>query len=496
MKFIFIFLFASFSSHSLNQSSTWAEGKCDKLNNIYEGATRDSYNRGAGKPWRHKQGDWLDAVLQPQGNKPFAIINISNQKKDTTIKVDTTLLTKLWQKKVLPNHGFFIRKAEGDKSIFHSKDTNNEQLKPLLRVTTKLKTYDLIATADTELNLSTYTCVNKNPYLNSYHNIMIRFNLKHIKEAIISSSLHLSLAKSTQPSLLHIFAVNIKTNSYLKKFGLVDIYTNDESLKHDKHVLYYENFDDDQWRDKWGVSYWGSSYRITDRNKHEKFIPLNKSALEITIKKGKHSGISAHFPFKQLSLNTERIQSAYFRYNIQFGSDWVVSSGGKLPGFAGIYGNESYKAGWGGRKSNGTNGWSTRGTFSPTLSNENTLAARTPIGSYVYHADMKYLYGDEKSWNLDDISVLKNNIWYSIEQYVHMNTFGNNDGILKAWVNGILVYSQDNIRFTDNPLIGIESVWLNIYHGGSTTAPKDLTLFIDDLVIASKYIGSRIHTEN
>lgn len=486
-----------FSINLFANTSSWSEGKCDKTNNIYEGATRDSYNRGAGKNWKNKQGDWLDAVLQPQGNKPFATTKIFQQKKDEIVEINTTSLTKLWQKSILPNHGFFIKKESGENSVFYSKDMNSEQVKPHLRVTTKLKVYELIAEADTELNLSTYTCVNKSPSLNSYHNVIIRFNLEDIKEEIISSNLYLTLAQKTQSSSLNIFAVNISSNSYLKEFSLVDKYINDENLKYDDHVLYYENFDDEQWKDKWGVSFWGGSYRTTDKNENEKFIPLNNSALEITIEKGEHSGISAHYPLKPFSLKAKhKIQEAYFRYNLQLGTNWFLSTGGKLPGFSGIYGDESYGAGWGGRISDGTNGWSARGTFSPTLSSENTLANRNPIGSYIYHADMKYKYGDEKSWNLDDISVLKNNTWYSIEQYAHMNTIGKNDGILKAWVNGILVYSQENIRFTDNPLIGIESVWLNVYHGGSATAPKDLTLFIDDLVIATKYIGSRIHSEH
>jgi hypothetical protein len=494
MKVTFFFLLVFLSNYSFGGESSWSEGKCDASKNIFEGATRDFYNRGAGKAWKNKQGDWLDAKLTPQGNKPFTKVSIKSKKKYDLVNIDGTILTKYWQRKIIPNHGFFIRRLKGDKPIFFSKDNNNSKLSPHLIIKTKLKTYNLTAIADTELSLSTYQCINSNELLNSYHNLILRFDLSHIKEEIIEANLQLTLAKDPLPSSLNIYAVNIEDNLYFKEFGLTDNYVNDESLKHDKHVFYYENFDDDQWRDKWGVSYWGSSYRITNKNEYENFIPLNKSALEITIEKGKHSGMSAHYPLSNLSgYTSQKIKSAYLRYNLQLGSNWSLSTSGKLPGFAGIYGDESYKAGWGGRKSDGTNGWSTRGMITPTLSLENTLAARTPIGSYIYHADMKYTYGDERAWNLDDISVLKNNTWYSIEQYVHMNTSGNNDGILKAWVNGVLVYSQENIRFTDNPHIGIESVWLDIYHGGSATAPKNLTLFIDDLVIASKYIGTRIH---
>jgi hypothetical protein len=495
MKYVFFILLTLFSNDSFSQTSTWSEGKCDDIKNIHEGATRDFYNRGAGKTWKNKQGDWLDAQLIPQGNKPFTSINIKNKKKNDVISINVTILVKYWQKNVIVNHGFLVKRLKGDNATFFSKDNSSAPLSPSLKIKTKLKTYHLTAVADTELDVSTYRCLNNEPLLNAYHNLLIRFDLGKVKEDIIEANLQLTSAKDIRTSSLNLYSVNIEPNFYIREFGLVDNYENDEALKHDKHVLYYESFDDEQWREKWGVSFW-ESYRTTDNNEYESFIPLNKSALEITIKKGKHSGISAHYPLTTLSLDTnKKVKSAYFRYNLQLGSNWSSSTGGKLPGFSGIYGNESYRAGWGGRRSDGTNGWSTRGSFSSTLSNENILASKTPTGSYIYHADMKYSYGDEDIWNLNDLSVLKNNTWYSIEQYVHMNTLGQNDGVLKAWVNGILVYSRDNIRFTDNLLIGIESVWLNIYHGGSATAPKDLTLFIDDLVIASKYIGSRIHNK-
>ena len=35
----------------------------------------------------------------------------------------------------------------------------------------------------------------------------------------------------------------------------------------------------------------------------------------------------------------------------------------------------------------------------------------------------------------------------------------------------------------------IESVWMNVYHGGTARAKSDLSLFIDNVVVARKYIG-------
>ena len=35
----------------------------------------------------------------------------------------------------------------------------------------------------------------------------------------------------------------------------------------------------------------------------------------------------------------------------------------------------------------------------------------------------------------------------------------------------------------------IEQIWMNVYHGGKKPSPHDQHLFIDNVVIATKYIG-------
>ena len=69
----------------------------------------------------------------------------------------------------------------------------------------------------------------------------------------------------------------------------------------------------------------------------------------------------------------------YFRYRLWIDPSWTTKTGGKLPGFGGTYS----RAGWGGKPSDGHNGWSARGLFAG-LDSE----GRVPVGSYIYHADM------------------------------------------------------------------------------------------------------------
>ena len=68
-----------------------------------------------------------------------------------------------------------------------------------------------------------------------------------------------------------------------------------------------------------------------------------------------------------------------------------------------------------------------------------------------------------------------------------MNTPGEKDGVLRAWVDGRLAFEKTDVRFRRSDQLKIEQVWMNVYHGGKS--PYDQHLFIDNVVIAKKYIG-------
>ena len=109
---------------------------------------------------------------------------------------------------------------------------------------------------------------------------------------------------------------------------------------------------------------------------------------------------------------------------------------------------------------------------------------------------MRGRYGSSWIWQKDKLGYLENNRWYCIEQYVKMNTPGKNDGILRGWVDGKLAFEKTDVRMRDVPDLKIERIWINIYHGGTWTADTDDHLFIDNVVIAKKYIGPMISETN
>jgi hypothetical protein len=237
------------------------------------------------------------------------------------------------------------------------------------------------------------------------------------------------------------------------------------------------DFESDTWWREWGLRQKDPRTDAVAADPVRQFSPHRGRALRIRVDQGGHYGASLEFRFRQRTGSEP--EEIFFRYYLRLGDDWNPERGGKLPGIGGTYG----RAGWGGRKVNGRDGWSARGLFN------GRRGGLTPIGFYCYHADMRTQYGDNWAWNRDGFAGLENNRWYCIEQQARLNTPGRNDGILRGWVDGRLVFEKTDVRMRDVDSLKIETVWLNLYHGGTWTATADHHLYIDDVVISSQPIG-------
>ena len=102
---------------------------------------------------------------------------------------------------------------------------------------------------------------------------------------------------------------------------------------------------------------------------------------------------------------------------------------------------------------------------------------------------MKGKYGSDWLWENDRLGFLENNRWYCVKQHAKMNTPGKNDGILRGWIDGQLAFEKTDVRMRDMDTLKIETIWLNVYHGGGWTAQSDHHLYIDNVVIARNPIG-------
>lgn len=140
---------------------------------------------------------------------------------------------------------------------------------------------------------------------------------------------------------------------------------------------------------------------------------------------------------------------------------------GKSPGFLGTYG----RGGWGGKRSDGYNGWSARGAAYGR--GYGVLNAY-----YVYHVGQRKHYGDVWDWRN---SYMRYGKWAHVKQFMRLNTPGRKNGVLKAWVDGRMVFSKSDIMFRKTARLKIESYTINYYHGGSAVSPVDAYVRIDNL---------------
>lgn len=112
------------------------------------------------------------------------------------------------------------------------------------------------------------------------------------------------------------------------------------------------------------------------------------------------------------------------------------------------------------------------------------------LGTYAYHSQANSIYGEGFPWVMGGMAgLVEPERWYCIEQHVRLNSPGQHNGVLEVWVDGQLALSRSDIRLRDREGLRIQEVWMNFFHGGTSAAPQAMNAYVDNLVIAKKYIG-------
>ncbi len=268
--------------------------------------------------------------------------------------------------------------------------------------------------------------------------------------------------------------------------GIASNYYLDRGIEDHPRVLAACGFTNSQWKKLFEVKkVTNTIFLATPKKKPAGFEPFRGRALTMMVKEGEHLGGSLKYNFAEHHGGKEPA-FIFFRYYLYFDEDWDGRHG-KLPGFGGTYG----VAGWGGRPVNGTDGWSARGSF------KGLPDGKVRLATYCYHAEMNkdYGYGDVWEWDIKQRGRIDKSRWYCIEQFLRLNSPGMNDGVMLAWVDAEVAFKKTDILFRKSKNLRIENVWLNVYHGGKSVAESDDHLYIDNIVIASSYIGPVNQTE-
>lgn len=491
-------LLAVLSNPVVADTWQWAEGAA----NGEGGASREFYNSAASLRWRNKQGDWRDRSGQPQGELPFAELAMPPGKSGLQLQLDVTELVRHWRLGQLENRGFLLRPRSktGLTVSFASREHSDRTLQPRLRLQLRGGEQLLAPSADTHLDPSTYKAKGKSDALKisqGNHHALLRFDLPattgsadDLQRATLE--LHV-LNRSGGAGNVQVFAVDIPAPVLPPTAtGLAREFPADRGIGKHPQVIYASQFDDDDWQEGWQEL--RGHYQLTfakNTLRAEQFVPLQGPALRIRIETGQHYGATGSLKFAPLLQNEP--EQLYVRYYLRLGDNWRPRlQGGKLPGFAGTYG----RAGWGGRPNTGADGWSARGAFGLQIPDGNPLAGRTPIGSYIYEVGKSADFGAQWIWSEGNGAFLERNRWYCIEQYLKLNTPGQDDGVLQAWLDGQEVLNRRDVRLRLVPALKIEKFWLDVYHGGTAKSPYNQDIYIDNLVIARSYIGPMLLPES
>lgn len=461
-----------------------------ELSDARNGMTCEYYLAKARLAWARKGGDWVDAEGVAHGTTAFVTRAVANVRKvRQRIDWDVTRLAKTWLQGAEPEGALYVRPISHQGSAaadFHSRESKDPSARPVLAIEWNDGAQAiLVPRADTTITCSSVSGGGTKPVLKAGFGramaLVFPFERKPGREISKATLTMFTESQFGHGLQLGVFRLNAPSERETKSVaGLATSFAGDKGIAKHPDVIFATDFESSAWKQEWSKLTSSSNATLVDAAEANEFKPLQGRALKATVPKGGKQALNLLYKFAE-KIGQEP-EEAYFRYYIRLGENWNPLTGGKLPGFAGTYD----AAGWGQRMSNGSNGWSARGRFT---SHRSDPTGPTPVGSYVYHAGMTKQSGSGWGWNLGPTGMLEQNRWYSVEQFVRMNKPGQSDGVLKAWIDGKLVFEKTDIRYRDVPDLRIETVWMNVYHGGTKATDQEISLYIDNVVIARKYIG-------
>jgi len=444
--------------------------------------------------WPQGRPEWRDADNRPDGTRPFATDRMEAGDKRRVRRADVLALVHGWWQGRFDNDGVLVQLAAGSHVVFHAREEADRTLRPqlLLRFADGRTRY-LEPVADAALACSTYTGLGTEPRLALMRQspLALRFDIERERtndaEPPIAAELVLvrtpdSPAAAAEMVVQRLY-VPFRAAPPAPPAGLARAYPGDVGIERDPDVLFADGFDRGKISGVWkrGMA---APYAVVEHDEANGFWPLAGPALKVTIPRGGAVGLDLRYPFKQQ--HGSEPDEMYFRYYLRLARSWSnASDGGKLPGFAGTYG----VAGWGGRPWSGAKGWSMRGHFGLKPPATHAAAGKTMLGSYAYHSKTS-LYGEGLPWAQASFAgLIGPDRWVCVEQYLKLNAPGREDGVLRVWVDERLAFENTSLRLRDLPRIHIEEVWMNVFHGGTATAPAAMHAYIDGVVIARRYIG-------
>jgi len=456
---------------------------------LYDGSTGITcqyLNRFYRITWTRPGGDWSDKSDVLHGTTPFSKQTIPDTDRLQTVSWDVTQMVRTWADPRIIR-GMMVRALTSEATGITSFSSREGASAPRLTVRyADGSSVNVAATADTHTGCPSTTSIGKMDHLNAgpSANVMLGFSTLARRNDVVQATLTMVATAQYGESSLGTFQVR-STQAPVGPIesGIAAAYPSDVGLEKHPDVIKVERFIDPNYWSAWANSGKPPLGDLVSTDPASHFAPLDGEALRVRLQD--LSGVSLKYLFAEHG-QTEPEQ-IYFRYYIRFSPNFRdTPDGGKLPGISG----DITTGGTSGRPSDGTNGWSLRGSFVPARDPANPLYPRVLLGTYAYTADMLSVYGDHWYWpGQRGLGLAELDRWYSIEQYFKVNTPGKKDGVLRVWIDGRLAFEKFDVNVRTVSGWPIHEILASMHYGGTVPTPHELTFFIDNLVIAKRYIG-------
>lgn len=181
----------------------------------------------------------------------------------------------------------------------------------------------------------------------------------------------------------------------------------------------------------------------------------------------------------ETNLNGE-YEDLYLSYDMMFGPNFeLVKPGpntgrtGKLPGLAGGLDVDD--------KDDENTAWDGKLQFRDK--DELEFNVKTPLNN------SKHFTWLEKAYTIPKGE------WFNIEIRYRLNTVGQKDGIMQAWLNGELLGQYLNAEFRDNPDVKINKMFFSTFYGGNPEADaptQDVYAYFDNFVVDTQRINKPV----
>lgn len=195
--------------------------------------------------------------------------------------------------------------------------------------------------------------------------------------------------------------------------------------------------------------------------------PAGGRMFRVTLQANKTSGsgiaMVASFP---------GVEKATISYDVRFtstvsGGTFDLGGGGKIPGLAGTTPDAPSLAWPAGGNYPGDMGWSGRGMWVT----KDTYGSRANGEGQIYYYGYDQVdqvdpaYGENLWWGSSNVFVP--GVWNHIEMTYELNTVGQSNGVIKAWMNGVQCLNISNRQIRARSDLKINHLYMDIFLGGS-----------------------------